>query len=76
MVELDEKQHICAEDRFRKQESCKGDSGGPLVQRAGQEPMRFYIVGIVSSGVRCGTANLPGLYTRVTNHLEWINKHV
>ncbi|GFT51212.1 chymotrypsin B, partial [Nephila pilipes] len=44
-----------------------GDSGGSLfVKRGGQ----WYSVGIVSWGRSCGL--LPGVYTRVTEYLDWI----
>ena len=52
-------------------DSCNGDSGGPLVYRefAG-EP--WYQIGIVSYGTNtCGSGE-PGVYTKVTGQLQWI----
>jgi len=49
----------------------KGDSGGPL--RVGNT-----LIGIVSRGAPgsiCGEPGVPGLYTRVTSFLDWINEN-
>uniref|UniRef100_A0A182YS70 Uncharacterized protein n=1 Tax=Anopheles stephensi TaxID=30069 RepID=A0A182YS70_ANOST len=53
-------------------DACEGDSGGPLVMRVRQ---KFYIVGVVSTGAPCG-GQIPGLYTRVTRYLDWIEQRV
>lgn len=46
-------------------DSCTGDSGGPLVCDGVQ-------YGIVSYGKGCAERDHPGLYTDVTEHLDWI----
>ncbi|XP_046144258.1 transmembrane protease serine 9-like [Osmia bicornis bicornis] len=62
---------ICA--GRNSQDSCQGDSGGPLLVQEGD---RLEIVGIVSWGVGCGRAGYPGVYTRVTRYLKWINTNM
>ena len=58
-----------------RKDSCNGDSGGPLVTRVGpREP--WYQIGIVSYGTfPCGQ-DLPGVYTKVSQYLDWINDHL
>nr|XP_046254445.1 uncharacterized protein LOC124064236 [Scatophagus argus] len=52
-------------------DSCQGDSGGPFALNDGS---RFFAGGIVSWGVDCGQQGTYGVYTRVSNYLDWINK--
>lgn len=49
-----------------------GDSGGPLQLKVyvRQESV-FYIVGITSFGAGCAS-DFPGIYTRVSEYLTWI----
>jgi len=61
---------ICA---ISKSDACAGDSGSPLQKQA--KKGGYDIVGIVSYGVSCGT-KIPGIYTRVSAYLEWIERIV
>ncbi|XP_068082926.1 trypsin [Anabrus simplex] len=64
---------ICAGVKEGGKDTCQGDSGGGLmVVKDG----RYYLLGIVSFGYGCGVRNIPGLYTRVTSYLNWINEHI
>lgn len=61
---------ICAGAHEGGRDSCQGDSGGPLLV---QLPNRRWVtVGIVSWGIRCGEANRPGIYTRVSSYVRWV----
>ncbi|XP_070510008.1 melanization protease 1-like [Chironomus tepperi] len=60
-------------------DSCAGDSGGPLM-RYGNFPNSKYpyylLVGIVSFGPKyCGTKDAPGVYTKVSEYIDWINSN-
>ncbi|XP_072388528.1 venom protease-like isoform X2 [Diabrotica undecimpunctata] len=64
---------VCAGAQDGSKDTCQGDSGGPLqVQQDG----RLYIVGITSFGIGCGKPGIPGVYTRVSNYLPWIEQTV
>jgi len=51
-------------------DSCQGDYGGPL---AIVRSWRRVLHGIVSWGNQCGLPNFPGVYTRVSEYIDWIN---
>lgn len=65
---------ICAGFEDGGIDSCQGDSGGPLasLDRKG----RIYQIGVVSFGFGCAEEHSPGVYTRVSNHKDWILQHV
>lgn len=50
-------------------DSCQGDSGGPIYAKVSGEWLQ---AGIVSWGIGCADAKAPGVYTRITEYLEWI----
>ncbi|KAL1497240.1 hypothetical protein ABEB36_008233 [Hypothenemus hampei] len=54
-------------------DACRGDSGGPL--QLMNKKGGYDLVGIVSYGMVCGSV-LPGVYTRVSAYLDWIEKYV
>lgn len=51
-----------------------GDSGGPL-QAALADDGKYYLIGLTSYGIGCGSA-FPGIYTRVSSYIEWIERIV
>ncbi|XP_053660527.1 serine protease snake-like [Anopheles marshallii] len=72
---------LCAGDPHGGKDTCEGDSGGPLQLKLSFTGLqgtanRYYIVGITSNGGICGTVNRPGLYTRVSSYIGWIEREL
>ncbi|XP_037039357.1 mucin-2-like [Bradysia coprophila] len=65
---------ICA--GFGGRDSCQGDSGGPLmlpqIISTGSSSYYFVLIGLVSYGYECATDGFPGVYTRVSTFIPWI----
>nr|CAD7449160.1 unnamed protein product [Timema bartmani] len=64
---------MCAGDETGGRDSCWADSGGPLMVGDGDQVM---VVGIISTGIGCARPRLPGLYTRISDFILWIEEHV
>ncbi|KAF6288307.1 kallikrein related peptidase 13 [Rhinolophus ferrumequinum] len=61
---------LCAGTKEGGKDSCEGDSGGPLICKG-----KLY--GIVSWGdFPCGQPNRPGVYTRVSQYVSWIQETI
>lgn len=58
---------MCAGFKNGGIDSCWADSGGPLVSSEN------ILVGVVSTGIGCARPGLPGIYTRVSNYINWIS---
>lgn len=65
---------LCAGSRERK-DTCQGDSGSGLSIILKENRCLHYIIGITSSGKYCGGDD-PGVYTRVSKYLDWIEETV
>ncbi|XP_066570257.1 tissue-type plasminogen activator isoform X2 [Amia ocellicauda] len=66
---------LCAGDTRGLDDACKGDSGGPLVCPQPSDG-RMVLMGVISWGDGCGKKDTPGVYTRVTRYIQWINTHI
>ncbi|XP_039257507.2 uncharacterized protein LOC120334119 [Styela clava] len=66
-----ENEMICAGRYEGNHDACQGDSGGPLVcQRCSN--CDWYLAGIVSFGIGCGSQTHPGIYTKVVSFEQWL----
>lgn len=54
-------------------DTCQGDSGGPFAQ---QTSNGWTLIGITSFGRGCARPGVPGVYTRVSNYVNWINNQI
>ncbi|XP_030370319.1 venom protease-like [Scaptodrosophila lebanonensis] len=57
-------------------DTCTGDSGGPVLDYHKDYPCMYHVLGITSTGIGCGTPNIPGVYTRVHFYLDWIKREI
>lgn len=62
---------MCAGGR-QGEDACTGDGGSALVCEDPAVPGRYTQVGIVSWGIGCGRAGIPGVYTDVRRFTGWI----
>ena len=55
-------------------DSCQGDSGGPMVfTDSSNQP---YLAGVISWGNGCAEANSYGVYARIENMRDWLQKTI
>ncbi|XP_076311529.1 proclotting enzyme [Tachypleus tridentatus] len=66
--------YMCAGFADGGKDACQGDSGGPMMLPV--KTGEFYLIGIVSFGKKCALPGFPGVYTKVTEFLDWIAEHM
>ena len=64
---------ICAGLPDASVDSCQGDSGSPLVVGVGGLPI---LAGLTSVGFECARVGFPGIYTRVSTFLPWLQQYL
>ncbi len=63
-------------DTIIGKDTCQGDSGGGLYIMDQINGKNKYVTsGVVSNGYGCAQVGWPGLYTRVSYYLDWIEKN-
>ena len=64
---------ICAGDLINGgEDACQGDSGGPLAVRSSDDS-RWLLIGATSWGYGCADVIYPGVWSKVSYVLDWIN---
>lgn len=61
---------LCSRSAAEDDEGCQADNGSPLVVENGRGG--YVQAGIVSWGNDCNTPELPTVYTRLANHVDWM----
>lgn len=54
-------------------DACQGDSGSPLVIEVAGRPV---LAGVTSVGFECARADYPGIFTRLTSFVSWLQSYV
>jgi len=63
---------ICAGHPEGGKDTCGGDSGGPIQIIHSNYTCMYTQIGVTSFGRFCGEKHLPGVYTRVSKYISWI----
>ncbi len=75
---------MCALDAEEGQDACSGDSGNPLLallppltsSSLPALPKLVTQVGLVSWGLGCARSNYPGVYSRISEEIDWIDETI
>lgn len=65
---------FCGMGQNGEDDACVGYSGGPVMRFYQNQ---YYLTGIISYGPpECGRLDIPDVYTRVGNYMDWINEKI
>ncbi|CAG9574976.1 unnamed protein product [Danaus chrysippus] len=67
---------ICYGDKEMSKDTCQGDSGGPIQIKSKLLHCMYTVVGVTSFGRVCGYVGEPGMYTKVSAFVPWIESVV
>lgn len=67
---------LCAGAAGGGTDTCQGDSGGPLAIGVFGDPGGPKLAGVTSFGQGCGDAAYPGIYSRVSTFVPWIQDKI
>ncbi|XP_068990489.1 transmembrane protease serine 9 [Neodiprion pinetum] len=65
---------FCAGYLKGQRDACQGDSGGPLHVTGAHGNLE--VIGIISWGRGCARPQFPGVFTKLTNYLDWLRNHL
>ena len=73
VYDFNNNKQLCAGNYQYSKDSCQGDSGGPLMYKVNDQ---WIVSGIVSYGYECARKNYPGVYTRVSAYVSWVQNAI
>nr|XP_032526309.1 serine protease snake-like isoform X1 [Danaus plexippus plexippus]XP_032526310.1 serine protease snake-like isoform X1 [Danaus plexippus plexippus] len=73
---IDSETQICFGNKNNASDTCGGDSGGPAQIKHPKVYCMYLVMGVTSFGRSCGLQGAPGVYTRVSHFLPWIERTV
>lgn len=77
IVNIQTGKQFCAGESSGGKDACSGDSGGPFTRTISSSMgSRYFLIGVVSYGMGCARSQYPGVYTKITTYLPWIQEQV
>ncbi|XP_046988072.1 serine protease snake-like [Schistocerca americana] len=67
---------MCAGVLTGGKDTCQGDSGGPIQISTKGNQCVYHVIGVTSFGSYCAGEDSPGIYTRLSSFIPWIESIV